>query len=240
MHSVLFDHHLERVGGGPQCRVIQECFDAHVQRCHGQFTAKQVGFMRVLCLSSALHASESTISSARTRGLLMLLFMRLWPLRQPEKEVILNVKQTLSHFGLRDRLYIYAKVAVNTSIMELAAWLGLLLYAHTMLVNGAVTATWSGVYDEMLRMSKFSSWNVSRGQDPRYLNDLIFLMSHALLSCLALCSMFPVPFSASFILLLPVTLIVQVRTPQPLHPSNSFLANTACSVTSHHACRSPS
>ena len=128
MHSVLFDHYLERVSFGPQCRVIQECYDAHAQRCRGQFSKKQEGFMLVLCLSSALHARENTISSPRTRGLMMLLFLRLWPSSQQEKEVILSVNKTLSHFRLKDRLCIYAQVAVNTCIMELAAWMGLLLY----------------------------------------------------------------------------------------------------------------
>lgn len=128
MHSVLFDHYLERVGFGPQCRVIQECYDAHAQRCRGQFSKKQEGFMLVLCLSSALHARENTISSPRTRGLMMLLFLRLWPSSQQEKEVILSVNKTVSQFSLKDRLCIYAQVAVNTSIMELAAWVGLLLY----------------------------------------------------------------------------------------------------------------
>ena len=109
-----------------------------------------------------------------------------------------------------------------------------------MLSNGAVTATWSGVYDEMLRMSNFSSWNVSRGQDPRYINDLLFLMSDALLSCLAFCSMFPIPVSASFVLLLPVTLIIQVRILQALLHIFSCLAHTVSSIPSHGACRQPS
>jgi hypothetical protein len=63
----------------------------------------------------------------------------------------------------------------------------------------------------MLRASNVSSWDVSRGADPRFIKDLLYLMSDALLACLAVCSMFPVPVSASLILLLPVTLVIQVR-----------------------------
>ena len=213
MHSVLFDHHLERDNAGSQCRVIQECFDAYAQRCQSQFTPQAMTVMRVICLSSALHGEKSTISSARTRGLVMLLFLRLWPASSQEQEVILNVKKCISRFGIRDRLCICMRVAVNTSVVELAAWLGLMLYAHTMLSNGAITASWNGVYDEKLRNSNFSSWNLQRGQDPRYMNDLIFLMSDCLMASLAFCCMFPLPVSAFLILVLPISLIVQVRCP---------------------------
>ena len=65
----------------------------------------------------------------------------------------------------------------------------------------------------MLRASNDSSWNFSQGQDPRFINEILYLMSDALLACLAFCSLFPVPVSASLILLLPVTLIIQVRNP---------------------------
>ena len=68
-------------------------------------------------------------------------------------------------------------------------------------------------YDEMLRTSNDSSWNISEGQDPRFINELLYFMSDALLACLAFCSLFPVPVSASLILLLPVTLVIQVRSP---------------------------
>ncbi len=94
----------------------------------------------------------------------MLMFLRMWPASTQENEVILNVRKSMLSFGLRDRVLIYARVTANTSIMELAAWIGLMIYAHTILSDGAVTATWNGVYDEMLRYSNFSSWNVSRGQ----------------------------------------------------------------------------
>jgi hypothetical protein len=212
MHSVLFDHYLERSGNGSQCHDILECFDAHYKAhpCKSQFTDRMMTFMKIMCLSSALHGDKSTISSPRTRGLMMLMFLRLWPASTQENEVILNVSKSMRSFGLRDRFLIYARVTANTSIMELAAWVGLMLFAHTMLSNGAVTANWTGVYDEMLRFSNFSSWNVSRGQDPRYTNDLLYLMTDSLLACLAFCSMFPIPFSAFLILLLPMTLIIQV------------------------------
>ena len=213
MHSGLFDHHLERDNAGSQCRVIQECFDAYAQRCQSQFTPQVFAVMRVLCLSSALHGDQSTISSARTRGLMMLLFLRLWPASTQEQEVILNDKKCISRFGIRDRVFIYMRVAVNISVMELAAWLGLMLYAHTMFSNGAITSSWNGVYDEMLRNSNFSSWNIQRGQDPRYMNDLIYLMSDCLMASLAFCCMFPLPVSSFLILLLPVSLIIQVRCP---------------------------
>ena len=179
-------------------------------------------FMRIMCLSSALHGSESTISSARTRGLMQILFVRLWPLSSQEKEVALHVKCVVSHLCLRARLAVYMQLAVNTSIMELAAWLGFLLYLHAMLSNGAVTNTWIGAYDEMLRFSNYSFWDNSRGQDPRYLNDLIYVMSDSLLACLAFCSLFPISVSASLILLLPVVLLIQVPRPMCLSPFNLF------------------
>jgi hypothetical protein len=210
MHSVLFDHHLEREGVGSRCDAIQECFSTHAQRCEPEFTSHQMVFMRVVCLSSALHGADSTISSARTRGLMQLLFLRLWPMSCQEKEVALCVKRAMSGLCARDRLSVLMRVGANTSIMELAAWMAFLLYLHTALSDGAVTSTWIGVYDEMLRLSNFSSWNVSRGQDPRYTNDLLFLMSDLLLASLAFCSLFPVPVSACLVLLLPVTLTIQV------------------------------
>ncbi len=209
MHSVLFDHHLEREDSTSQCRVIQECFDAHAQRCEAQFSSHQMTFMRIMCISSALHGAGSTISSQRTRGLMQLLFLRLWPMTPREKEVALSVKKTMQCHGLHVRLSILARVAVHTSIMELVAWLGLIVYAHTILSNSAVTGVFTGFYDEMLQKSS-NPWNVSRGQDPRFVGDMIHLMSDNLLACLAFCSIFPVPVSASLILLLPVTLWIQV------------------------------
>jgi hypothetical protein len=80
----------------------------------------------------------------------------------------------------------------------------------------------------MLRASNFSSWNVSRGTDPRFLKDLLYLMSDALLACLAFCSMFPVPVSASLILLLPVTLVIQVRNPVCNLNANRLCVNAPC------------
>jgi hypothetical protein len=210
MHSVLFDHHLEQEGVTSRCDAIQDCFATHAQRCESEFTSHQMSFMRIVCLSSALHGAESTISSARTRGLMQLLFMRLWPMSVQEKEVALRVKQVVSGLCLRARLSVFMRVAAHTSIMELATWMAFLLYLHTVLSDGAVTSTWIGVYDEMLRLSNFSSWNVSQGQDPRYTNDLLFLMSDLLLACLAFCSLFPLPVSACLLLLLPVTLTIQV------------------------------
>ena len=209
MHSVLFDHHLERDDGTSQCRVIQECFDAHAQRCESQFSPHQMTFMRIMCISSALHGAESTISSQRTRGLMQLLFLRLWPMTPQEKDVTLGVNNAMLCHGLRTRLSIIARVAVHTSIMELVAWLGFIVYAHTILSNSAVTGVWDGLYDEMLQKSA-KPWNVSRGQDPRIISDMIHLMSDNLLACLAFCSIFPVPVSASLIMLLPMTLWIQV------------------------------
>jgi hypothetical protein len=211
MHSVLFDHHLERDGDELLCDAIQVCFDTHAQRCQSQFSSRQLAFMNVMCLSSALHGSHSTIASARTRGLTQLLFLRLWPMSAHENAVVVNVKNAMSELGLKARLSVYMRVAANTSIMELVAWAGLVLYAHTVLSNGAVVSTWNGAYDEMLRVSNFTTWNVSRGQDPRYTVDLLYLMSNMLLVSLACCSVFPVPISASLIVLAPVMVIIQVR-----------------------------
>ena len=177
-----------------------------------------MAFMRIMCLSSALHGAESTISSARTRGLMQLLFLRLRPMSAHEAEVALRVWGAMSGLGVRDRLSIFMRVAAHTSIMELAAWMALLIFAHTVLSDGAVTSTWIGVYDEMLRYSNFTSWNVSQGQDPRYTVDLLYLMSNLILACLAFCSLFPIPVSACVLLLLPVTLMIQVRClPCALH-----------------------
>jgi hypothetical protein len=210
MHSVLFDHYLEQESVGSQCEAIQKCFDTHFKRRVSEFTSLQKAFMQIMCLSSALHGAASSISSARTRGLMQLLFLRLWPMSAQEKEVALHAKRVVSGLGMRARLAVFRRVAVNTSIMEFAAWMGLLLYLHTVLSGGAVTYSWIGAYDEMLRFSNFTSWNNSRGQDPRYLKDLLHLMSDVLLACLALCSLFPIPVSASLILQLPATLIIQV------------------------------
>jgi hypothetical protein len=225
MHSVLFDHHLEREVAGSQCEAIQDIFDTHSLRCESEFSFYQMTFMQIVCLSSALHGAESSVSSARTRGIIQLLFMRLWPMSAQEKEVALYVKRAVSRLGVRARLSVFMRVTVNTSVMELAAWLGLLLYLHTILSNGAVSYAWIGVYDELLRFSNYTSWDNSRGQDPRYLKDLIHFMSDALLACLALCSLFPIPVSASLILLLPATFIIQVCFPPVLlclSPMNPF------------------
>ena len=146
MHSVLFDHHLEREGLGSQCEAVEECFDIHAQRCEEEFSLLQMAFMRIMCLSSVLHGAASTISSVRTRGIMQLLFLRLWPMSSLEKEVALHVNSSLLHLGLRARFGIFMRVAVNTSIMELASWLSFLLYAHTMISDGAVSSTWTGVY----------------------------------------------------------------------------------------------
>ena len=219
MHSVLFDHYLEREGVGSQCAAIQACFDTHEQRCESEFTFHQRTFMRIMCIASALHGPDSTISSARTRGLMQLMFMRLWPTSAQEKEVALHVKRVIARLGVRARLSIFMRVAVNTSIIELAAWTGLLLYVHTMLSDGAVTYSWTGVYEEMLFSANFSSWNNFRGQDPRYLKDLIYLMSDAMLANLAFCSLFPISVGASLILLLPMMLVIQVRRSQLSAPA---------------------
>jgi hypothetical protein len=90
------------------------------------------------------------------------------------------------------------------------------VYAHTVLSDGAVVSTWNGVYDEMLKFSN-TTWDVSRGQDPRYLGDLIALMSDVLLSSLCFTAVFPVPICASLILLLPIAVIIQVCCPR--HPA---------------------
>ena len=225
MHSVLFDHHhLEQDSDASQCRAVQECFDSYAQHCESQFTPHQMAFMRVMCLSSVLHGAESSISSARTRGLMQLMLVRLWPLSALQKEVVLSVKRALSRFPLRSRLAIYLRVVVNTSIMELTAYVCLAVYAHTILSDGAVTANWNGVFDEILRLSNFTSLDVSRGQDPFYLNDLIFLMSDCLLASLCFTAVFPVPISASLIVLLPIAVIIQVCRP--------------CHLT-HIACETP-
>lgn len=218
MHSVLFDHLLERDGVDSQCGVMQECFDGHSRRCASQFAPDQITFMRIICLSSLLHGTESTMSSSRTRGLMNLLFFRLWSMSSKEKEVVLHVTKAISCHNLQTRLRIYLRLAAGTSIMEITVWLGVLIFAHTAFADNAVTASWNGVYDEMLGRSNFSSWNVSRGQDPRYLNDLVQLMTDMLLAYLAFCSMFPVPISASLILLVPVTICVQVRCPVATFP----------------------
>jgi hypothetical protein len=168
-----------------------------------------------MCLSSVLHGAESSISSARTRGLMQLMLVRLWPLSALQKEVVLSVKKALSRFPLRSRLAIYLRVVVNTSIMELTAYVCLAVYAHTILSDGAVTANWNGVYGEPLG---YMLWDVSRGQDPRYLNDLIYLMSDCLLASLCFTAVFPVPISASLILLLPIAVIIQVCRPCHLTP----------------------
>jgi hypothetical protein len=228
MHSVLFDHHLEQDSDASQCRAIQECFDYHAQHCESQFTPRQMAFMRIMCLSSLLHGAESSIASARTRGLMQLLFMRLWPMSAHQKEVVLSVKRAISRFRLRDRLSIYLRVAVNTSTMELTAFVCLVVYAHTVLSDGAVVSSWNGVYDEMLKVSyvNVTSWDVSRGQDPRYLNDLIYLMSDLLISCLCLTAVFPVPICASLILLLPIAVIIQVCCPR--HPALTVCEPVRC------------
>ena len=213
MHSVLFDHHLERDDEMSQCRVIQECFDAHAQRCSSQFTLAQMAFMRIMCLSSCLHGFESTISSVRTRGIMQLLFFRLCSLTDLEKEVLFHTSKIISCHNLQTRLCIYTRVAMNTSIAELAAWTGLIIYAHTVLSDNAVTGFWNGVYDERLRYSVAPSWDVSRGQDPRFTTDTVQLMTDVLLASLGICCLYPVSVSASLTLLLPMTVIIQVRRP---------------------------
>jgi len=205
MHSVLFDHHLEQDTDVSQCRVIQKCFDYHSQHCESQFTPLQIAFMRIMCLSSLLHGSESSISSTRTRGLIQLLFMRLWPMSAHQKEVVLNVRRVILRFRLRDRLLIYMRLAANTSTMELTAVMSLIVYAHTVLSDGAVVSNWNGVYS--------GYFDFSRGQDPVYTNDSIYLMSDCLLASLCLTALFPVPICASLILLLPMAVIVQVCCP---------------------------
>jgi hypothetical protein len=228
MHSVLFDHLLERDGVDSQCGLIQECFDSHSKRCALQFNPVQITFMRIMCLSSLLHGAESTIVSPRTRGLMNLLFFRLWPMSAKEKEVALHVTKAISCHDIQTRLRIYMRLAAATSIMELSAWLGVLIFAHAVFADNAVTASWNGVYDEMLSRSNFSSWNVSRGQDPRYINDLVQLMTDMLLAYLAFCSMFPVPISASLILLVPVTFCVQVRFPITIYFLCCFMFRANC------------
>jgi hypothetical protein len=161
--------------------------------------------MKMMCLSSLLHGTESSISSTRTRGLMQLLFMRLWPMSAHQKEVVLNVSRAISRFQLRDRLFIYMRVAANTSSMELTALMSLVVYAHTILSDGAVVSNWNGVYSGDTR-----DWNFSRGQDPRYISDIIYLMSDCLLASLCLTAVFPFPVLASLIVMLPIAAIVQV------------------------------
>jgi len=207
MHSVLFDGLLQQDSDTSPCRAIQGSFDYHIQ--HSQFTPTQKAFMRVMCLSSLLHGAESSISSARTCGLMQLMFMRLFPMSAHQKEVVLNVRRAVSRFRLRDRLSIFLRVLVNTSVMELASFVCLGVYTHTVLSD--VVSNWNGVYDEMLAKSNVSSsWVVSRGQDPRYFNDAIYLMSDLLIASLCFTAVFPVPVLASLILLLPVAVIIQV------------------------------
>ena len=142
---------------------------------------------------------------------MQLMFMRLFPMSAHQKEVVLNVRRAVSRFRLRDRLSIFLRVIVNTSVMELASFVCLVVYAHTVLSDGAITSNWNGVYDEMLATSNVSSsWVVSRGQDPRYLNDAIYLMSDLLIASLCFTAVFPVPILASLILLLPIAVIIQV------------------------------
>ena len=169
MHSVLFDHHLEQDTDVSQCRVIQKCFDYHSQHCESQFTPLQIAFMRIMCLSSLLHGSKSSISSTRTRGLMQLLFMRLWPMSAHQKEVVLNVRRAILSFRLRDRLLIYMRLAANTSTMELTAVMSLIVYAHTVLSDGAVVSNWNGVYS--------GYFDFSRGQDPVYYDLLQYFAS---------------------------------------------------------------
>ena len=107
MHSVLFDHYLEREVFGSQCEALQEYFNTHAQHCKSEglvFTQQQKTFMKIMCLSSVLHGNESTISSLRTRGLMQLLFVRLWPMSNREKDVALHVQRVVSSIGLRARL----------------------------------------------------------------------------------------------------------------------------------------
>ncbi len=213
MHSVLFDDHLEREDGSSQCQVIQECFDAHARRCAFQFSSQQMTFMRIMCISSSLHGAESTISSKRTRGLMQLLLFRSLSMTPHEKEVVFSVNTAISCYDLRTRLSVISRVAVHTSIMELVAWLGLIVYSHTLLFDFAVTGTWTGLYNEMVTKAGAQPWNLSRGQDPRFISDMIHLMSDNLLACLAFVSLFPIPVSSSLILLPPVTLVTEVCLP---------------------------
>ena len=209
MHSVLFDGLLQQDSDMSPCRAIQGSFDYHSQ--FSQFTPTQKAFTRVMCLSSLLHGTESSISSARTCGLMQLMFMRLFPLSAHQKEVVLNVERAVSRFRLRDRLSIFLRVVVNTSVMELASFVCLVVYAHTVFSDGAVVSNWNGAYEEMLATSNVSSsWEVSRGQDPRYFNDAIYLMSDMLIASLCFTAVFPVPILASLILLLPIAIIIQV------------------------------
>ena len=145
---------------------------------------------------------------------MQLMFIRLFPMSSHQKEVVLNVTRAVSRFRLRDRLSIFLRVMVNTSVMELASFACLVVYAHTVLSDGAVVSNVNGVYDEMLATSNItnvsSSWVVSRGQDPRYLSDLIYLNCDLLLASLCFTAVFPVPILASLILLLPIAVIIQV------------------------------
>ena len=166
--------------------------------------------MRVICLSSVLHGATSSIASARTRGILQLAILPLWPLSALQKEVVLSVRTAIAPFGLRYRLAIFLRAAVHTSFMEMTAFVCLAVYAHSVFSDGAVVSMWNGVYDEMLSMSNFSSWDVSRGQDPRYISEVIFLMSDILLASLCFTAVFPVPVGASLILLLPMAATIQV------------------------------
>jgi hypothetical protein len=142
---------------------------------------------------------------------MQLMFMRLFPMSAHQKEVVHNARRAVLRFRLRDRLSIFLRVVVNTSVMELASFVCLSVYAHTVLSDGAVVFNWNGVYAEMLATSNVSSsWDVSRGQDPRYFNDAINFMCNMLIASLCFTAVFPVPILASLVLLLPVAAIIQV------------------------------
>ena len=175
----------------------------------GKFTEQQMKFLHIMCVSSVLHGTSSTISSMRTRGLVQLLFMPYWSMSDVQRDAVRSAKQIISTLPLTAKISTYLRIAANTCCMELAVVVCIVTYWHTVLSDGAVTSNWNGVYDEMLRATN-GTWDVSRGQDPRHLNDLIFLITDVLLASLSLAAVCPVPISSMLSILAPITIMIQV------------------------------
>jgi len=212
MHSVLFNQMLEQ---DKSLNGIEKCFkymsDVVEQQREGEkFTQQQMIFLRIMCLSSVLHGSSSTVSSMRTRGLMQLMFAPYWSMSDIQRDAVRRSKEIISDLPLKAKMLTYLRITAHTACMELAVVVTIVIYWHTVLSDGAVTSNWNGVYDEMLRTSNSTTWNVSRGQDPRIISDLIYLMTDVLLASLSLAAVCPVPISALLILLLPITIVIQV------------------------------
>ena len=192
---------------------IEKCFkykkDAVEQGERGKFTEQQMKFLHIMCVSSVLHGTSSTISSMRTRGLVQLLFMPYWSMSDVQRDAVRSAKQIISTLPLKAKICTYLRIAANTCCMELAVVVCIVTYWHTVLSDGAVTSNWNGVYDEMLHATN-GTWDVSRGQDPRHLIDLIFLITDVLLASLSLAAVCPVPISSMLSILAPITIMIQV------------------------------